>query len=336
MWRFIPWALMVGLAFGSAQPAKAEGNVLLDRVVAVVNGEPILLSTVARRILRLEAEMRSYVSPDEVAGKVAEQRAKALDMVIDEVLVAQEGARQGLEVSDADIDRSVQRIKSENNVESDEQFLYMLRTQGFTLEEYRNFLKRQILVYQARRNVLGEVDVTDAEVTDYYNAHKEDFRLPDAVQLRHILYRFPPAMTAVEKERLRKRAEGNLRDLKAGIDFGALANRVSDDPLAQNGGNIGTLVRGKMLPEFEAVVFDLEPGGVVGPVETKYGYHLLKVESKQVGGYQSLEEVSDKLRELLQEQALQSKQEQWLKKLRKQSIVKILPMPDLGSLAPQP
>jgi len=252
-----------------------------------------------------------------------------IQTMVDELIVLQEGKRLGVEVTDDDVDRAVANVKRDNNVTSDAQFQYMLQSQNFTLDDYRDFLRRQMSIIQTRRKALSGVEITDEEIKAYYEANKQDFLRPPSVHLRHILFRIPDDASAADIEAIQKKALKVLAELKGGADFTELALRNSDDPSASKGGDIGTISRGQMLPEFEAVAFELPVGQVSEPVRTKYGWHLIQVVDRAEGNYQPLPEISQKLREYLQEKRAQGKYQEWIEKLRDQAYVKIYEKPAL-------
>jgi peptidyl-prolyl cis-trans isomerase SurA len=320
------FVVAAALAVCGPRPAHSD-PVMLDRVVAEVNGEVITLSEVAERVERLERELQGSADAETFQKESQAQRGHALETMIDELLVMQEGKRLDVEVTDEDVDRALANVRKENNITSDAQFQYLLQAQNFTLEEYRTFLKRQMLVLQTRRKALGGVEITDEEIRAYYAANKEDFRRPPSVHLRHILFRVPQDSSPVQVDAIERRAQKVLQDIRGGADFGQMAIRYSEDPSAAKGGDIGVLTSGQMLPEFEAVAFKLPVQQVSDPVRTKYGLHLVEVIERTEGSYQPVEEVADKLREFLQDRRIQSKQDEWLSKLRDQAYVKIYDRP---------
>jgi peptidyl-prolyl cis-trans isomerase SurA len=322
-------AFLLGLILFGTRPAPATAAaVLLDRIVAEVNGETITLSEVAERVERLEREMRGTATDAEAFEKqMQSQRANALQTMIDELIVLQEGKRLGVEVTEDDIDRAVANVKRDNNVTSDAQFQYMLQSQSFTLDDYREFLRRQMSIIQTRRKALSGVEITDEEIKAYYEANKQDFLRPPSVHLRHILFRIPENATPSDTDAIQRKAQAVLAELNGGAKFIDLALRYSEDPSASKGGDIGTISRGQMLPEFEAVAFELPVGQVSEPVRTKYGFHLIQVVERAEGNYQPLNEISQKLREFLQEKRAQGKYQEWIEKLRDQAYVKIYERP---------
>ncbi len=139
--------------------------------------------------------------------------------------------------------------------------------------------------------------VTDEEVRDYYDNHGDEFAREEQVKARHILLR-------VDADRTEEQAEQQMREirqrLEGGEDFAALALELSDDPGSKtHGGDLGFFGRGQMIPEFEEAAFGAEPGEIVGPVRTSFGYHLIQVEEKRPAGQLPFEEAAEEIRQQL-------------------------------------
>lgn len=143
--------------------------------------------------------------------------------------------------------------------------------------------------------VAQRIAAPEAELRKYYEASKDRFRTPDRVHVRHILL----TTTGKPKEdipKIRARAEELLKQLKAGADFAELAKKNSDDPgSASKGGDLGWIVRGQTVPAFEQTAFALKPKEFSGVVATEYGFHILQVLEKEQARLKPFEEVKDGL-----------------------------------------
>lgn len=145
----------------------------------------------------------------------------------------------------------------------------------------------------------GAVQVSDAEVQKYYDEHVAEYEKPEQVHARHILLRIAPKASDDDKAAVRKRAEEVLAKVKAGEDFAALAKQYSEDSSAAQGGDLGSFTRGKMVPPFEQAAFALAPGETSDIVESPFGLHIIKVESKEAAHTQSLDEVRTQITDTL-------------------------------------
>ncbi len=139
--------------------------------------------------------------------------------------------------------------------------------------------------------------VTDEELRAFYDEHQGDFLLGEQAQARHILFRVNPGGDGSQRAEAQARADGVLKIAQSGADFAQLAAQHSDDPGSkENGGDLGWFGRGEMVPEFEAAVFGAKPGEILGPVESQFGYHIIKVEAFKPEQQQPFEEVEDQVK----------------------------------------
>jgi peptidyl-prolyl cis-trans isomerase D len=169
--------------------------------------------------------------------------------------------------------------------------------------------KRQIkYVVVDSAKIATTTNVTDQDLQAYYDQHRDEYRVPEQVKVSHILIKTPlPAPGAKEDEKAiadaRAKAEGVLKELKAGGDFAKLAEKYSDDPgSAKSGGDLGWIGRGRTVPEFEKAAFSLGKGQTSDLVKSSYGFHIIRVEDKQEAHLKTLAEVKSEIEEKVKQQ----------------------------------
>lgn len=139
-------------------------------------------------------------------------------------------------------------------------------------------------------------DVSSEEIEDYYNANTDDFSREEQISARHILIAVDQDASQEEKDK----ALADIKEIKVkldqGADFADLATEHSDCPSAAEGGDLGKFGRGQMVPEFEEAAFSLDPGTVSDPVQTQFGWHLIKVEEHIPAGRMELDQVRSRIR----------------------------------------
>jgi peptidyl-prolyl cis-trans isomerase D len=156
---------------------------------------------------------------------------------------------------------------------------------------------------------------TPQEIQDYYKSHQDQFRVPESVNIRHILIKFPApgADGKVDQKAVdaaRAKAEDILKQAKSGANFAELAKKNSDDPGSkEKGGLYEGVIRGQMVPEFEKAAFSTPKGQITGPVQTNYGFHVIKVEDKVDAHLKPLDEVRNQIEPVLAQQKVQSELE---------------------------
>jgi peptidyl-prolyl cis-trans isomerase D len=150
--------------------------------------------------------------------------------------------------------------------------------------------------------------VTSQELQAYYDQHREEYRVPEQVNVRHILIKTPlpgPDGKVDQKgvDEARKKADDILKQLKAGAKFADLAKKSSEDTAsAKDGGSLGWIQRGRTVPEFEKVAFSLAKGSTSDVVQSSYGFHIIHVEDKQDAHMKTLDEVKAQIEPILKQQ----------------------------------
>ncbi len=139
---------------------------------------------------------------------------------------------------------------------------------------------------------IGAPPPSDAELRKAYNASLDSYRVPERVDARHILIKSDASNDAAMKAK----AAAILKQLQSGGDFAKIAKDNSQDPgSAVNGGELGWIVKGQTVPEFEKAAFSLQPGQTSGLIKTTYGYHIVQVEKHDQAHLQPFEEVKPQL-----------------------------------------
>jgi peptidyl-prolyl cis-trans isomerase D len=156
---------------------------------------------------------------------------------------------------------------------------------------------------------------TPQEIQDYYKSHQDEFRVPESVNIRHILIKLPtPGADGKADPKAvdaaRSKAEDILKQAKSGANFAELAKRYSEDPGSkEKGGLYEGVIRGQMVPEFEKAAFSTPKGQITGPVQTSYGFHVIKVEDKTEAHLKPLSEVQNQIEPILAQQKAQAELE---------------------------
>lgn len=157
--------------------------------------------------------------------------------------------------------------------------------------------KRAYLIFGIDENTIASsITVPDVALQAAYQQQQDRFRTPERVEARHILL-MTTDKPAPEVEKLKAKAQDLLKKVKAGADFAQLAKDNSQDPgSAVKGGDLGWLVRGQTVPEFEKTAFGLQPGQISDVVTTQYGFHIIQVMKKEQAHLRPFAEVKDELR----------------------------------------
>ena len=160
----------------------------------------------------------------------------------------------------------------------------------------------QYVVFNARD---FQKPMSDAEVETYYKEHAAEFESPREARIAHILVRVPETGGSDAEDKARAKVVDAIKRIKAGEDFKKVALQVSEDPGSkENGGDLGFVKTGDLVPDFEKVAFALKKGEMAPePVRTQFGFHAIRVDDIREGGKKSLKEVAPKLKERLTSEA---------------------------------
>ena len=181
-------------------------------------------------------------------------------------------------------------------------------------EVYMQEAKRMqdnILKQFAIHNLLKNATVTEGDLLNYYNEHKDMFKEPASVKASHIL---------IDDE---AKAEEIVKEINDGLSFEEAASKYSNCPSNAQGGDLGFFTKGRMVPEFEAAAFDMNVGEVSAPVKTQFGYHIIKVVDKKEEAIQPFDEVKDQLSHQLMGMKQQEAYLNKVDELKKEYEVKI-------------
>ena len=154
----------------------------------------------------------------------------------------------------------------------------------------------------------GEAKLSQQDLQSYYDQHRDEYRVPEQVNVRHILIKTPlpgPDGKVDQKgvEEARKKAEDVLKQVKTGGNFADLAKKYSEDTAsAKDGGSLGWIQRGRTVPEFEKVAFSLPKGQISDVVQSSYGFHIIQVQDKQDAHLKTLDEMKAEIEPILKQQ----------------------------------
>ena len=268
------FALLAALAC-FAPPAHGADNPLpLDRVLVVVNDEAITQWDVneQRRILvsQMQASKVTPPPPDILDKQV-------LERLIMERAILQYAKETGIRVDDTTVERTILRVAEENKL-SPEEFRKALTRENVPFENYREDIRRQIVIQRVReREVDSKVSVSDAEVDNYLATVASQAGGEDEYHLAHIYITVPEQASPEAVEASRRRAEQALADVKGGKNFAEVAAAYSSAPDATSGGDLGWRTRARLPTVFVDVVQKMKPGDVSPVLRSTSGFHLVKL-----------------------------------------------------------
>jgi peptidyl-prolyl cis-trans isomerase SurA len=298
----------------------AYAAVLLDRIVAVVNNEVITWSEL-RNIIAHEGKNFLEKAPENQKEDIMKELEKSfLNSLIDLKIQLQEARRKGLDVSAAEINGAIADIKNKYNI-TDEKLMNSLEAEGMSMAAYRTMLGEQILLSKVINfEVKANIVINDREIGDYYEANKDKLGSSRGkIKIRQIFFTLPKDSS--QKPSVEAKAHEVIQRLERGEDFSKLAGELSEDANKQFGGDLGYISRGSALKEVEDVAFALKPGEVSKPFWSPAGLHIIKLEDKIAA--EGLDKVKDKIKEILFENAFESKYHEWKTGLKERAYIEM-------------
>jgi parvulin-like peptidyl-prolyl isomerase len=325
MRKIIASLALAGLLVPAALPS--AGQEVVEEIVAVVNDDIITLTEYAARFGLERARLQAQQLPaEEYEKQFADLKRELLEAMIMERLLLQKSKELGLNVGEQ-LKAMIERIKQENNLASDADLRRAVEQQGMPFEiwlkEYEEGLMRQGVLYtEVERAIVLE----DAEVVQYYKKHPAEFTVPTEYRLMAV-YITAEGRTAEELEALKAAVDAKL---KGGASFADAAAELSDPPMKEAKGDLGTFKAGELDRTLEEPVEKLKAGETSAWINTRNGWYLLNLVEKKDTHLRAFDEARREVEERLFREKAGVKAAAYYKTLRERAYVKILKADPLG------
>ncbi len=251
----------------------AQTRSIIDKVVAKVGGEIILLSEIEEQFSAVKAERG--VLPDSF-------RCIILDNLLTQKLLLNQAKLDSVTVTDEEVEAQltarIDRILKLMNGDISQFEAYYGRTISEVKSQFRRDLRDQIMVERLQSQLMTEASVTPSEVKSFFETIPKD-SLPffsSEVEVREIVY-YPKANSTERERAITRLEELRRRIVEDGEDFAEIARVHSDDASARAGGDLGWAKRGDYVAEFEATVYNLERDEISEVIESEFGFHVIQL-----------------------------------------------------------
>ncbi len=276
-----------------------------DKVLVTVNGEKITQEDIDTEYNRLPASFKESISKDTI-----------LNQTISKMVLLQEAEKEGITVSEQDIDDLVMKFKTTSNID-DEQLNQLLDSQNITMTELRDIYRQQLMISKLITVKITSAEAGDADAKLYYESNKQDFIMPEQVKVSHILILVNDNRSEVEALTEIKRIQKEITS----TNFGELAEKYSEDPGSNRNKGEYTFGRGLFVKEFEDAAFTMKEGDVSEPIKTQFGYHLIKLLEKVPAGYAPFTDVKDQIKQTLSVTKKQQELNNYIEELRQNADI---------------
>lgn len=221
--------------------------------------------------------------------------------------------------------RLLKKIMQERVLAADAKRLGIDKDPGVK-EQIEIMINNQLTSELLKKEVAEKISVSDEEAGIYYRLHADEYKMPETVRVRHILVAVGKDAGEDTRKAARDKALSILKRIRAGEDFGKLAEDLSDDNGSKaRGGDLGFFPRGKMIKPFEEAAFLLKAGEVSDIVETKYGYHIIKCEEKKTAGVIPFENAKDGIIEKIAKETTSNRIKEYVEKRMAEEKVEFFP-----------
>ncbi len=312
--------LTAAVIFSFAAAAQAA---VVDRIVAVVNDGIVTLSDLERAFEPYRGKFEATYQGNDPQKALHEAKNEILNHIVDNMLMEQEAKRTGISVLPAEVEEAIADMLKSRKL-SQEDFVEVLARENLTIDAYKKDIRDQLIRMKLiGRDIKSKVVATDEEIGAYYLNHREDYDGKESVRIRQIFLPTAEDATAEEKAKMRAEAESIHTRLLAGEAFETLCVKFSKGPGAEEGGDIGYIEKGSILPEIESVAFALPLNKISGVIESPAGFHIVQVTDRRGAGVKSIEAVREEIKAKIDREKTEKKFVEWLKKLREKSSVEI-------------
>jgi peptidyl-prolyl cis-trans isomerase SurA len=303
----------------AAAPQSPYGGVTVEDIVARVNDQIITQSDYDRAMKEMDDEAKQQGASMQ---EISEHHKDLLRSLIDQQLWLSKAKELGIN-GETELIKRLDEIRKQYNMETLQDLEKAAREQGVSFEDFKAGIRNQIITQLVmREEVSRKVQFTQGEVERYFDQHKQEYVKPESVQLSEILVSTGPDPDDNDKTAAGKaKADDIEAKLRAGGDFGQLAKSFSDGTTASEGGTFGTFHRGDLNKVFEDAAFALKTGQYTGPIRTKQGYLIFKVDQHVAGGVPAFKDVEQEVEEKFYEARMEPAMREYLTQMRDEAYI---------------
>jgi peptidyl-prolyl cis-trans isomerase C len=301
----------------SATPAA-----IADEGAAIVNGTVITQKTLNLEVEHARKQMQQGETPQaDIDDETLRQNV--LDNLIAEELLFQESRELGITIEEPAVAQEIEKMKA--RFPDDEAYQKALAASQMSEDQLHERIQRRMAIRQlVDEQIVAKIRVPEEERRAFYDDHPDFFQHPEQVKASHILIQVEASAEESQKASARQKIAWIQQKLNDGEDFAEMARQHSEGPSKTNGGDLGYFGRGRMAKPFEEAAFALKVGDVSDIVETRFGYHLIKVTDRRDEGLLPFAEVEAQIGQYLKQQQTPPAIQEHIQNLRQTASVEVL------------
>jgi len=306
-------ALTLTLLAAAVILPSTAGAVVVDKIVAVVNDSIIT-----------ETELNAATAVAVGGLRSGEQReyhvntkSVVLDNLIESSLIKQDAEKIGVEVSELEVDESIDSVLERNGLSQNE-LIAALEEKNLPYKEYRNQIRDELIrVKFMNARFRSRIEIRDENVEEYFNQHIDEYYAEPSVRLAVLL------LTDGSKDVLQKKLKAIKQGLREGEEFTELVKQFSDGPTASQGGDIGYLQKGEISPLIENIADSMKEGEISKPVRAKKGIYIVKLIDRKEREPKLIKEVESQISNILYKKIMKERYEFWLDNMKKIAFIDV-------------
>lgn len=307
--RLVRFKLSLALLVISTWPPVFSAAHLQDRIVAIVNSELIMLSDVKREFETEQERLSREHHGDDLPQRLKTAEYMALTKLIERRLQLQEAKAKKVEVSDLEVKQALEQMKRQGN------------PLDITNANHVQTVRDQLLLMRVvDQHIRGNITIGDSELKRFYQEHRDRFALPEEYHLSQIIIQVRSSDGLAEALTKARRA---MDDLKRGEKFEDVARQYSDGANALQGGRLGLVRQGELLPAIEEAVAHLVPGGISNIIESPEGIQIIRMDDRKAKQFRRYEEARREIQELVYRQKSDDMYQSWLIELKNKAYIEI-------------
>jgi len=290
----------------------------LIKTVAIVNNDVITSFQLEKALATAMAasQGKRQFSMEEHAAL----RLTVLNGLIEDRLVEQRIRELGLSVTEQELNSAIEDVQRQNKLTS-EQLKTALQAQGMSFDSYRQDLRKEILRYKLiAKEVRSKVEVTNVEIREYFDAHKDAYMSQPSLHLMRISFPLPKDANEAQIVQLKQKAQIARQQLLDGKPFAEVLAGIGPDA---DGGDMGTMVEKEMHPELRKLVAGLTVGQINEPAEALGSIHIFQLLERTPAKAELSEEISAAIEKIIAAQNSEKRFAEWKQELRKDAAVDI-------------
>ena len=317
--------LLLACGLGSLAQAQTAHNIwdppYRQGLAAEVENTIITFEELRREMAPLIPRIReSSRSRAEFTARMEELYFEVLQNLIDRVLIVKEFGKKEYNIPQTYVENEYDRILIEDFENDRARFLEYLESQGKNVREFRMDLRERIIVSIMRgEKRKSQSQISPERIEQFYNENKINFYEEEAVKMRIIMLR---PLADENPDQMRQTLDRIYEELEAGEEFTEVARKYSQDSRRERGGDWGWIQRPDLKDELSAVAFSLDIAEYSDPVTIGDQIFILFAEDKREEGIQPINEVRDRIEEILASNLARQAQQQWIERLRREAYIR--------------